>query len=68
MKNTLKSLILGGLVAGGLLASTTLAFARDYWHWSREHNRWDRRADLRSDEARIRDIDHEINADRSELR
>ena len=95
MKNTLKSLILGGLVAGGLLASTTLAFARDYWHWSSEHNRWDRRADLRSDyhdleqakwqlerdrdhhasrqtlrndEGRIKDIEHDINADRSALR
>ena len=91
MKNTLKSLVFGGLVAGALLASTTPVFARDYWHWSREHNRWDHRADLRtdyhdleqakrqlerdrshhasrqtvrSDEARIRDIDHDINADR----
>ena len=91
MKNTLKSLVFGGLLAGALLASTTPVFARDYWHWSREHNRWDRRADLRSDyhdleeakrqlerdsshhasrqivrsdEARIRDIDHDINADR----
>ena len=92
MKYTLKTLVLGGLVAGGLLASTTPVFARDYWHWSSEHNRWDHRADLRSDyhdleeakrqlerdrshhasrqtvqsdEARIRDIDHDINADRS---
>lgn len=91
MKNTLKSLVFGGLVAGALLASTTPVFARDYWHWSREHNRWDHRADLRTDyhdleeakrqlerdrshhasrqtvrgdEARIRDIDHDINADR----
>ena len=59
MKNTLKSFVLGGLVAGALLASTTPVFARDYWHWSSEHNRWDRRADLRSDRqlvgARLRD-------------
>ena len=95
MKNTLKSLVLGGLVTGALLASTTPVSARDYWHWSSEHNSWDRRADLRSDyhdleqakrelerdrshhasrqtlrsdEARIRDIDHDINADRSGLR
>jgi hypothetical protein len=32
-----------------LLATTTPVFARDYWHWSREYNRCDRRADLRSD-------------------
>ena len=95
MKNTLKSFVLGGLVAGALLASTTPVFARDYWHWSSEHNRWDRRADLRSDyhdleqakwqlerdrdhhasretlrndEGRIKDIEHDINTDRSDLR
>jgi hypothetical protein len=95
MKNTLKSFVLGGLVAGALLASTTPVFARDYWHWSSEHNRWDRRADLRSDyhdleqakrqlerdrdhhasrqtlrndDGRIKDIEHDINADRSALR
>jgi hypothetical protein len=95
MKNTFKSFVLGGLVAGALLASITPVFARDYWHWSSEHNRWDRRADLRSDyhdleqakwqlerdrdhhasrqtlrndEGRIKDIEHDINADRSALR
>jgi hypothetical protein len=24
-------------------------WARDYWHWSRHDNRWNRRADLRGD-------------------
>ena len=41
MKNKLKTLILGGLVTGALLATTGQAFANDYWHWSKEHNRWD---------------------------
>jgi hypothetical protein len=95
MKSTVRSLVLGGLVAGGLLASTTPVFARDYWHWSREYNRWDHGADLRSDyhdleeakrqlerdrshhasrhtltndEARIRDIEHDIHDDRRALK
>jgi len=49
MRNKLKAFILGTFVTGGLLATTGQAFANDYWHWSKEHNRWDRRADLRSD-------------------
>ena len=79
-----------GLLTGALLTTTGPAFAHDYWHWSREDNRWDHRADLRSDyhdlasakselehdrshhasretlrydEARIRDIEHDIHAD-----
>jgi hypothetical protein len=95
MNGKLKTLILSGFVSGALLASTTPVFARDYWHWSSEHNRWDRRADLRSDyhdleqakwqlerdrdhhasretlrndEGRIKDIEHDINTDRSDLR
>ena len=91
MKNKLKSFIVGGFVTATLLATTAPVFAHDYWHWSRQYNRWDHRADLRSDyhdleeakrqlerdrshhasrqtvrsdEARIRDIDHDINADR----
>jgi hypothetical protein len=91
MRNKLKAFILGAFVTGALLATTGQVFANDYWHWSKEHNRWDRRADLRSDrhdlgeakrqldhdrshhasrhklaedEARIRDIEHDIYADR----
>jgi len=48
-ENTLKNFVLGGLVSGTLLATTTPVFARDYWHRSREYNRCDHRADLRSD-------------------
>ena len=95
MKNKLKGLIVGGFVTAALLMTTAPVFARDYWHWSRQYNRWDRRADLRSDyhdleeakrqlqrdrshhasrrtlandEARIRDIEQDIHADRRALR
>lgn len=82
---------LAGFLLLSLLGPASSVLARDYWHWSREHNRWDRRADLRSDyrdleqarrqleydrrhhtsrrkiaqdEARIRDIERDIQADR----
>jgi len=85
----LKTAVLGTFIAGALM-TPALGLA-DNWHWSKEHNRWDRRAELRSDyrdlerarqqleqdrrhhasrrkiaedEARIRDIEREVNADR----
>ncbi|MGN6718847.1 MAG: hypothetical protein ACTHLX_15810 [Candidatus Binatia bacterium] len=65
MKSTVRSLVLGGLVAGGLLASTTPVFARDYWHWSREYKRWDHRADLRSDYHDLEEAKRQLERDRS---
>jgi hypothetical protein len=90
MKN-IKLLACCSLVTVSLLGPASSVLARDYWHWSKDHNRWDRRADLRSDshdleqarrqldydrrhhasrrkiaedEARIRDIERDIQADR----
>jgi hypothetical protein len=48
MDRKFKTFVLGTFLAGVLITPAT-AFATDYWHWSRDHNRWDRRADLRSD-------------------
>src|ERR1044072_1626967 len=50
MKKTLRTLIVGGLVAGSLAGSAGSVFARDYWHWSERERRWDYRADVRSDQ------------------
>jgi len=87
----IKLLACCSLVTVSLLGPASSVLARDYWHWSKDHNRWDRRADLRSDshdleqarrqldydrrhhanrrkiaedEARIRDIERDIQADR----
>ena len=91
MMSKIKLFAFSSLVTVSLLGPASSVLARDYWHWSKEHNRWDRRADLRSDyhdleqakrqldydrhhhasrrkiaedEARIRDIERDIQADR----
>src|SRR5713226_9962767 len=43
MKRKLKTLILGGLVAGSLVMSAVPVMARD-WHWYDRNHRWDDRA------------------------
>ncbi|HEX7230795.1 MAG TPA: hypothetical protein VF452_10405 [Candidatus Binatia bacterium] len=89
MTNQIKLFALSSFVILSLLAPASSVLARDYWHWS--NNRWNRRADLRSDqhdleqarrqldydrrhhasrkkiaedEARVRDIERDIQADR----
>src|SRR5712692_2899503 len=42
MKSKLKTLILGGLVAGSLVMSAMPVMARD-WHWYDRNHRWDDR-------------------------
>src|ERR1041385_5477395 len=43
MKN-IKLLACCSLVTVSLLGPASSVLARDYWHWSKDHNRWDRRA------------------------
>ena len=89
MTNKIKLFALSSFVIVSLLAPGSSLLARDYWHWS--NNRWNRRADLRSDhqdleqarrqldydrrhhasrkkiaedEARVRDIERDIQEDR----
>ena len=88
MNYNLKTFLINTLIVGTLMTPAS-ALANDYWHW--HDNRWDHRADLRSDindlqeakrqleydrnhhatrrkiaedEARVRDIDRDIHADR----
>ena len=65
MKNKLKSFIVGGFVTATLLATTAPVFAHDYWHWSRQYNRWDHRADLRSDYHDLEEAKRQLERDRS---
>ena len=46
MKRKIKTLMLGGLLAGSL---ATPVMARDFWHWRDDDHRWERRAE-RSEE------------------
>jgi hypothetical protein len=46
MKHNLKTFVMNTLIVGALMTPAS-ALAKDYWHW--HDNRWDHRADLRSD-------------------
>ena len=65
MKNRLKVLVLAGCVTGALLAMNHPVFAEDYWHWSKEHNHWEHRADLRSDRHDLEEAKRQLAHDRS---
>jgi hypothetical protein len=55
MNRKINGLIFGSFILGSLAISTGPAMARDYWqardywHWSEREQRWDRRAELRSE-------------------
>jgi len=49
MNTKLKDLVMGSVIATSLALSASSVLAHDYWHWSEQQRRWDRRADLRSD-------------------
>ena len=46
------------------LGAASPVLARDYWHWSKDHNRWDRRADLRSDYHDLEQAKRQLDYDR----
>jgi len=59
----IKNLVFSGLLAGSLVASAVPAMARDYWHW--HNNRWDHRADLRTEQADLNHAQRQLNYDRA---
>lgn len=65
MNSKFKCLVVGGLIAGSLAFSTSPALARDYWHWSEKQHRWDRRADLRSDNHDLAQARRQLENDRA---
>jgi hypothetical protein len=59
-----RNFLFGGLVAGSLLASAVPAMAaRDYWHWN--NNKWERRADMRTDQQDLARARRQLSWDRS---
>ena len=58
-----KNLLFSGLIAGSLMASAVPAMARDYWHWN--SNRWEHRAEVRSDRADLAQARRQLAYDRS---
>ena len=63
MNRKFKTFILGTFLAGVLITPAS-AWARDYWHWSRDNNRRDRRADLRSDYRDLEEARRQLEYDR----
>jgi hypothetical protein len=64
MDRKLKTLVMGAILTSALTVPAS-GWARDYWHWSKEHNRWDRRADLRSDYRDLEEAKRQLQYDHS---
>ena len=64
MMKKIKLLACCSLVTVSLLGPASAVLARDYWHWSKDHNRWDRRADLRSDSHDLEQARRQLDYDR----
>ena len=62
MTNKIKLFALSTFVIVSLLAPASSLLARDYWHWS--NNRWNRRADLRSDHQDLEQARRQLDYDR----
>jgi hypothetical protein len=65
MNNKGKVLLASGFLAGSLLFSAGPAAARDYWHWSGTHNRWEHNAQIRSDQEDLNRARRELESDRA---
>jgi hypothetical protein len=64
MDRKFKTFFLGTFLAAVLLAPAS-GWAKDYWHWSKDANRWDHRADRRSDAHDLEEARRQLNYDRS---
>ena len=63
MKSRTKNIVFGTLLAGSLSLSAAPAMARDYWHW--HDNRWDHRAEVRSDRRDLAQAQRQLDYDRA---
>ena len=61
MNLKIRQIAFTGLIGGSLLISAVPAMARDYWHWS--DNRWERRAEIRSDWRDLREARRQLEYD-----
>ena len=59
----IKNIVFSGLLATSLMVSAVPAMARDYWHW--HHDRWERRADLRTEQDDLNRARRQLNYDRA---
>jgi hypothetical protein len=62
MERKIKTAVIALFLTGSLIIPTA-SWARDYWHW--ENNRWDRRADLRTDHRDLEEAKRQLQYDLS---
>ena len=60
MTHNLKTFVMNTLIVGALMTPAS-ALAKDYWHW--HDNRWDHRADLRSDIHDLQEAKRQLEYD-----
>jgi hypothetical protein len=65
MSIKVKSLMSSTVLAGTLILSAAPAMARDYWHWQDRDHRWERRAELRSDQRDLAQARRQLDYDRA---
>jgi hypothetical protein len=65
VRSKTKTLVFGALLAGALVTSAVPVLAQDYWHWDERNHRWERRADLRSDQRDLAEAMRQLEYDRS---
>jgi hypothetical protein len=65
MNRKIGVLVFGSLIFGSLTTSAGPVMARDFWHWSEREHRWDRRADLRTDEKDLAEAKRQLEYDRN---
>ncbi len=61
----IRTIVLGGLVAGFLTLSAAPLMARDYWRWSDADREWSRHSDVRSDYRDLREARRQLAYDRA---
>ena len=65
MSIKIKSLMSSTVLAGSLILTAAPVMARDYWHWYEKDHRWERRADLRSDQRDLAQARRQLDFDRA---
>jgi hypothetical protein len=65
MRPKLRTVVFGGLIAGSLMMSSAPAMARDYWHWRDNDHRWERRAEIRSEQRDLAQARRQLAYDRA---
>lgn len=65
MFTKIKTLMSSTVLAGSIVLSVAPVMARDYWHWYDKDNRWEHRANVRSDQRDLAQARRQLEYDRT---